>query len=1085
MPVPFKPVLAPLLAIVGLLVAAILTLKSSRDLQREVNIQRLDAYLIVVESLIKRWQGAHLGNVQGLSQLSLVERWAAEQLRRPLGEAYREGDYQQLRQLYLQQGYQGHALFDASLQLRDDSNYGVRQSIRIPQEALDVLSEAAREGQAISRPFPSPLPLLYGNQPQGTPMYLVCGQLSGEAREGILCLHFPQSQGIANLLDTLSNTGTSHVYAVEKSGKAFGEYASVTDFGLDDMFEGYREELVVPGDRVIGRMLRWSEELQLGLVVETPMEDLYVAYFNNRRLALGLTLIAIMLIMALSWMAQRNRHRLASREAFYHQVLDQLPTQVRIRNLQGQMIMENNLARTAPPYTLSDLPLEDDNAALTPVNRAAWKLMRELLNGCTQASRKLLQGEYPASDFRAWQLVGFPIFGRRGQLKALGSLVIDETLPVRSERALRQLTSSLEHQVAERTAELALARDAAEAAAQAKADFLANMSHEIRSPLNAVVGLIHLAERNELEPGTRNYLRRILKSAQHLQELLNSVLDFSKLEAGKLQLEQVAFKPAHLLESVTDMLWEKAQNKRLELICDLDPRLPEELYGDPLRISQILLNFADNAIKFTAVGMVVVRIRLEEQHDDCWQVCFEVQDSGIGIPQERLQDIFQPFEQLDSSTSRHFGGTGLGLAISAQLARLMGGQLHVRSEPRLGSLFALTLELQTRPEATALSAPQPRALVVDGQAESREALSTRLKGLGLQVDEVASSCPASEHLKQAKAAGKPYELMILDWDLPGMNPLELLGWAEAEQVLEATLVVLVCPNDIRQQLTDQQLGQFAAVLEKPVSAERLSHLLQNRQAGEAHVSLHGRHVLLAENERINQEVACELLQALGVRVSLAVNGYEVLSCLEADSSIELILMDVQMPGLDGLQATQRLRQSHPNLPVIAITANSLSGDRERCLAVGMNDYLSKPINPNDLEKALRCWLNVARLTVPQAVAAKPKPAPVSTLNREEALQRLLGNQRLYESLLQRFVNDYSNAVELLQEVLQQGDEAAAVELCHRFKSVASTVGADRLAALLEGLEKELRNGRLLNHNTDGIAGELARVINEVKVQASV
>jgi two-component system sensor histidine kinase/response regulator len=1084
-----KALLAPLAAIVALLLLTDLSLNGNRATVRENNVQSMDAYLQVVEKLISGWRQGHLSNVQSLSTLSWVQRWAAAQLAMAPGRALRDTDYQQLRQVYEQQGYQGYALFDAQMRLQDDSNHGMQQRFEIPPQAREVLAQAQADGAAMSRVFPAPLslPLRSGTLPAGTPMYMVCVAMAVKPKAGVLCLHFDQTQGIDQLLSTFSDPRHGHVYALHNSGQAFGQHATLTRLPGPDLSGGYREPLPAPGQPASGRMLRWSEELQLGLVLETPMEQLYASYYQTRQLTLGLVGVAVLLIMALSAMALRNRRQLSSREAFYHQVLDQLPAQVRIRDVQGKLLVSNSLARQSGYTYRADVPLGESTLSLPECVQNVSKLFREVLRTGQQDQVCMVSGEHTHPDFHAWLLLGFPIFDSRGRLHALGSLAMDQTAQTRDQRALSALTSELEQQVSQRTAELALARDAAEAASQAKAQFLANMSHEIRSPLNAVIGLAHLAERNSRQPRNQDYLRRILQSAQYLQELVNNILDFSKLEASKLQLEQVAFAPARLLESVSDMLWEKAQHKQLELICDLDPGLPQELYGDPLRISQILLNFADNAVKFSQVGCVVVRIRLEEQHGEFWQLCFEVQDSGIGIASERLADIFRPFEQIDSSTPRQFGGTGLGLAICAQLAQLMGGSVQVKSQPGMGSLFTLQLRLQgvaASSEAPLLLSSR-RALVVDEQRSSRQRLVQMLAALGVRADEAHSGARACELLSQAQTSALPYDVLLLDASLGDLPPPQLLSWAAAAGVLGSTRAVLLSPHGQANPLTEQQLDEFAAVLDKPVAAQRLRDMLQRLQRPDPSSELLGRHVLLVEDQLINQEVAGELLQALGLRVSLAANGHEALACLTADNSIELVLMDVQMPELDGLQTTQLLRLRYPDLPVIAVTGNSLSGDREQCLAVGMNDYLAKPIDPRMLAHTLRRWLRSADA----AGAALPAPAPASTavstalatpvlqqLNRSAALERLLGNERLYQSLLTRFVSEYRGCIAQLQQVLAGGDWAAAVELSHRIKSVASTIGAECLAAELDVLEQQLRSGRPVSQNTEQIAVQLQLVL---------
>lgn len=1088
MPRTLKYLAAPLAAIAVLLVSAFFILQTNHASFMAHNLSQLQARLAVVERMIQRWQRDQLHNAERLAALPPVRAWAARQLQRGPEQAERSADFLLLQQLYRDLGYKGHVLFNEHLQVIND-NYAVPH--KHPQQSAAVrqtLLTAQREGAAVSQAFTAPQALLHGYSAQDSTIQIVCAQLSADPSTGTLCLHAELRNGLPELLNSLSSQRYSEIFIVERNGQQLGTASlwpnPITPQAGDSSqyLEGY---LNAHGEHVAG-LLKWSNELQLGLVLEQPIDKLYGAYTQSRNLVIGLTAFAILLVVWLSLLARRHRMRLAQREAFYRQVLDHLPLLVRVRKPDGKYLLENQLARDSHLLTHQDLSLQQDQADtnLPPFSREVWLTLRATLLEGRVCERRLIQGDFRSPDFEAKRLIGFPIWDTRGQLVALGSIALNESEQVRSRLALQALTDSLEQQVQQRTTELALAKEVAEAATQAKANFLANMSHEIRSPLNAVIGLAHLAERCNQDPRVAIYQQRILKSAQHLQEVVNGILDFSKLDAGKLQLEQVMFTPERLMESVADILWEKAQSKQLEMICDLDPRLPDVLYGDPLRIAQILINLAENAIKFTADGMVAIRIRLVEQRGEQWQLCFEVQDSGSGIPDERLQEIFQPFEQLDNSTSRHFGGTGLGLAICAQLAELMGARIEARSELGVGSLFSFSLSLKGgASNAVPLATDQGarRVLLVDSNAHSRSSLSEMLAALGLHADMASSAQLACSLLSQAQVRGQPYAFVLVDWNLPDLSPSELLAWAKPRQLLNHSRVILLSAHGSEQPLADLPLEEYDAVLDKPVSPQRLRETVLRLEQRDETYTLHGRHVLLVENETINQDVARELLESLGVRVSLTNNGLAALACLARDASIELVLMDIQMPLMDGLEATRHLRPLYPALPVIAMTASCLTGDRERCLAAGMNDYLGKPIDPQRLADKLRRWLS-PQAPAPAAVAEQHLPLPPqanSEINRSEALARLLGNERLYNNLLQRFVSEYGQTAQQLEQALALGERNQAMEIAHRFKSVAATIGAEHLSTLVQHLEELLSEQRPYATCLSSLASELQSVLRQL------
>jgi Amt family ammonium transporter len=642
------------------------------------------------------------------------------------------------------------------------------------------------------------------------------------------------------------------------------------------------------------------------------------------------------------------------------------------------------------------------------------------------------------------------------------------------------------------------ARAAAEAASTAKSDFLANMSHEIRTPLNGVTGMVELLLNTPLSAQQTRYAQLINSSSAALLSQINQILDFSKIEAGKLELEYADFDLNFTVEEVMGVLAQKASAKGLELASQIDPSVPTHVRGDADRLRQVLMNLVNNGIKFTPRGDVVVRVSTvapdqtsgAEPASDEIKVRFSVSDTGVGIPADRLDRLFKSFSQVDASVTRQYGGTGLGLAICKQLVGLMGGEIGVESSPGNGSTFWFTVRLGRRdePRQVPFSLRGRRVLTVDDNLTQCQVLQEQLCAWGIEAQSATSGAAALDLLKEAAARGLPFEAAIIDLNMPEMNGLELAGAIRSQGPARELPLVLMSGVEAPVEGPQVAAAGFLRSMIKPI---RQSHLFDAMMSALVHRRLEtpaGKQgaptkaqpkpaktarILLAEDMEVNQFVATEILARDGYACDIVCTGREAVAAISR-KRYDLVLMDCQMPEMSGFEAAAAIRtlereqgSSRPRVPIIALTANAVKGDRERCLAAGMDDYLTKPLNPSKLISTIESYLNCDRAGASPIgsellgnVGGAPQPAGQLTeasgnaaIDYESLLARCMGDSELLGRLVEKFRAKSLETWEPLLEALKAGDASRAARVAHAIKGTASNLSAIKLAEFAGQIEE--------------------------------
>ena len=978
---------------------------------------------------------------------------------------------------------------------------------------------------------------------KGMGAVVLAGQLNPAIKAAALVTDTQLARRIRPAADTLEvlalSVGAQQAYVVNAQGHIVGEWddEGAPPIGLDVSFRQYFRQAMRGQPNVFagislttGERAFWlaapvyREPGQTGEIIGVVAARLYAdaldRFLDTRSYAGGLLVSPHGVVLAAS-------------RADWRMSLEGEPTPARAAALTasrqfGKLFAEPDAIRRLP-FALNHAGADLDGERLAVVQaEVAW-------NDPTGPWKLVLLGDLSALEPMSTRLA----IGGLVALLAFGLLAaLLRVLAHRVARDRKDLELQAQHQrLQEQHRELQALKEAAETAAHAKSDFLANMSHEIRTPMNAIIGMSHLALQTGLDTRQRNYIEKVHRSAENLLGVIDDILDFSRIEAGKLSLERVPFRLEEVLEHLVNLIGFRVEDKGIELLLMLPPELPTALIGDPLRLGQVLVNLGNNAAKFTDRGEIIVGVEarpalraadssdLDAPAEPEVELHFWVRDTGIGMTPEQQARLFQSFSQADSSTTRKYGGSGLGLAISKQLVEMMGGRIWLESEPGHGSTFHFTARLGLQPEGSDLPARRAlmahelarlRTLVVDDNRAAREILSTLGESFGLSVATAPDGAQALREAERAQAGGEPYALVLMDWQMPGIDGIEAARRLGDGRLDRSPAVVLVTSFGRDDSLTAALAASQAAapaqrppvLLTKPVTAssllsaigEALGHVdrpaptaeRRRQSTQDAMRQLAGARVLVAEDNELNQELAAALLEDAGLHVTLAANGRIALDLLaESPQGFDGVLMDIQMPVLDGYEATRALR-ADPRwqaLPVIAMTANAMSGDREKVIDAGMNDHIPKPLNVDALFETLARWVRPAHPAgeVPMdtrsgtgrrvdtrreraeteaedasaatatAATAAPSPSgvlpPIAGLDQQAGLATAGGHPALYRKLLRTFLETQTDFAADFAEMATTGDHVGMTRLAHSLRGAAATLGAKPLAAAAGALEQ--------------------------------
>ncbi|MDM8537496.1 response regulator [Desulfobacterales bacterium HSG17] len=656
----------------------------------------------------------------------------------------------------------------------------------------------------------------------------------------------------------------------------------------------------------------------------------------------------------------------------------------------------------------------------------------------------------------------------------------------------------------EKNKELRHAKEAAEASSLARSAFLANMSHEIRTPMNAISGFTSLALKNGLTHDQRDYLSKIQNASNSLLDIINDILDFSRIESEKLKIIKKEFRVQDIIEEIADMFAIQAAEKGIEMIIGISWNVPPVLFGDPGRIRQILVNLTQNALKFTDSGEIFIYIGCEKEKNDTLLLSFMVKDTGLGIPADKHKMIFSSFSQVDDSTTREYSGTGLGLAICRQLTELMNGDIRVESEPGKGSIFVCTIPFQ-KPDTSAGSLyfydhalRGLKVLIADDNQSATRVIKDMVLSFGMDAETACSGAEALERLKSAAAAENPFQVLIIDWKMPGLDGIAVTESIRNNPELSHIHIILISGFAEEQEISSAIETGINVFLSKPVKPSVLYETimrildkkpvdLKSRSTGEQfhENGLKGVRILVAEDNEINQEVIEKILNGEGVSTDIANNGREALEAVKS-KEFDGVIMDVQMPVMNGYEATKKIRKFDKDIPIIAMTAYAMQGDREKCLKAGMDDYISKPVDPDLLYGVLMKWIRpMARLTKNPIGKKSYDFDPVDGIDVHSALDRLRGDRSLFRKLLMNFAKKWSDLPQKIYKALDRGNLEQVRILAHSLKGMAGNLSAlelEKAAKELEILIRENNTKKLIGIDTKvkNVEKALAKVLKSIK-----